>query len=375
MVSPYLKSQRPVLDKRTGEPVNMPAFGGFSKAGSARYSQAEKMFNSAGELNADNPAEALRAIQHILGQVDKGLIQPTYSAQDQSLPPQEIQARLREAFLDPSMEGMRILGQEVLNPIREVIDYEGFSRKVLLPRPVGPGEVVRYDKDPYVVAWVIGEDGITPESRAGGLFVYPPEFECTSRPTIELRHIYQAQFDILSRIMDRARQGIEQQEDTNLVALLRAAATVINTTNVFSSLNIQSLENLRYEVERHRLIVEKFLIHRREISDIVFLAQLGYVDPVTQRELIMAGYIGYVLNALIITTAGVGNEEFKVMEPGEVFAVCGGDHLGGMPVRVELFNEPIADFHEGKPVRGWFFYELISQIIINSKGVARGLKS
>ena len=371
MASPYLK---PVLDRKTGEPVNMQAFGGFSKAGTPRYSQYEKMFNGDGVLNASNSGDALKMIQHILSQVNEGLIQPVQAMPEKSLPPEEIVARIKEAMLDPTGEGMKILGQEILNPIREVIDYEGFSRKVLLPRPVGPGEVVRYDKDPYIVAWVIGEDGITPESRAGGAYVYPPEFECTARPTIELRHIYQAQFDILSRMMDRARQAIEQQEDENLVKLLRAAATVVNTTQGFTSLNIQSLENLRYEVEQHRLIVEKFLIHRREISDIVVMAQLGYVDPVTQRELIMAGFLGYILNATIITTAGSGIGEFQIMNPGEVFAVCGGDHLGGMPIRVELFNEPIVGFHEGKPVRGWFFYELISQIIITSKAVARGVK-
>jgi hypothetical protein len=372
MSSPYIT--KPVLDRRTGEPVNMQAFGGFTRAGSPKYSEKEKMFNDAGVINASNPADALRMIQHILSQVGSGEIQPVPAIPERAVPPEEVVARIKEAMLDESGVGMKILGQEILNPIREVIDYEGFSRKVLLPRPVGPGEVVRYDKDPYIVAWVIAEDGITPESRAGGAYVYPPEFEVTSRPTIELRHIYQAQFDILSRIMDRARQGIEQQEDENLVKLLRSAANVVNTTQGFSALTVNALENLRYEVERHRLIVEKFLIHRREITDIVALAQLGYVDPVTQRELIMAGYIGYVLNAMIITTAGVGTNEFKVLEPGEVFAVCGGDHLGGMPVRVELFNEPIVGFHEGKPVRGWFFYELVGQIIINSKAVARGVK-
>ena len=94
------------------------------------------------------------------------------------------------------------------------------------------------------------------------------------------------------------------------------------------------------------------------------------VDPVTQRELIMAGFIGTILNAQIITTAGT--QTFEILQPGQVKAVTAPEYLGGMPIRVELFSEPVNEFMLGKPRQGWFWYELISQVLVNAAGVSVG---
>jgi len=284
----------------------------------------------------------------------------------------EQQQILAEAFSDPSSEGFHLVGQELLNPVKEVIDYEGWIRKVLMVRPVRQGEIVRYDKDVFIVAWVVAEDAETVASVVGGQFVFPPEFEVTAQPMIELKNIYQAQYDILARAQDRARQSIEFKEDKAGINLLDRAAISANQLTYFSSFNTTSAEALRYKVERNRLVLDKFLINRQELSDIVAMSQLGQVDPVTQRELILAGYIGTLLNAMIITSAGVNT--YEVVPPGIVYGVTAPEYLGGMPIRVELFSEPVTDFHEGKARRGWFWYELLSQVVINPTGCAKGIK-
>jgi len=380
MDNPYVKSQQETTIRT---PVNkgIPAlsnwntanFGGYNRSGTPRLSEREKIFNDKGELNADNAKEALSQIQYILKSLGDGTLEAKpIQPQAQSIDPVEREEILKQAFTDPTGEGFLILGQELLMPIKEVIDYEGWARKVLAPRTVRQGEVIRYDKDVFVTAWVIADDGQTPEARVGGRYVYPPEFEVTANPTIELRDIYRAQYDILARIQDRARQGIEHQEDTACKKLLERAATTVNSITYFGSLNLAALEALRLQIERHRLVVDKFLINRNELSDLV--TQLSQqVDPVTQRELIMAGYIGSVLNAMIITSAGTNT--FEVVMPGEVFAVTAPEYLGGMPIRVELFSEPYAQFVLGHAVRGWFWYELISQVIISPGSVAKGIKS
>jgi len=97
------------------------------------------------------------------------------------------------------------------------------------------------------------------------------------------------------------------------------------------------------------------------------------VDPVTTRELVMAGYIGSILNALIITTAGTNT--YEILQPGEVLACTVPEYLGGMPVRVELFSEPVNEFMTGLPRQGWFWYELISQVLANPAGVSYGQKT
>jgi hypothetical protein len=75
---------------------------------------------------------------------------------------------------------------------------------------------------------------------------------------------------------------------------------------------------------------------------------------------------------MIITTAGT--QTYEILQPGHVVAVTAPEYLGGMPVRVELFSEPVNEFVLGKPRQGWFWYELISQVLVNPAGVSIGTK-
>ena len=173
-----------------------------------------------------------------------------------------------------------------------------------------------------------------------------------------------------------------RSEDQALISLLTSSAPSFNDTVSFASLNLQALESLRFQVERHRLIVTKFLINRRELSDmVIFLSQ--QVDPVTEREWLMMGYVGRILNADIITTAGtqVGqgglgreNVNWEIVPPGKVYALTDPDFLGVFPIRVELLAEPANKFVFGEPRYAWMFYELIAQSIINPRAVALGTK-
>jgi len=372
--NPYTKKASGVqtVERKTGIPFNPLSVGRTSK-GSMQRSAREHMFNDKGEINASTKHEVLETIKHLIDGMSDGTYDVTRTASyaGEGMSAQESDAILREAFSDPSSEGFRHVGQGLLNPIKEVIDYEGLARKVFAPRTVKAGEVVRYDKDVYIQGWVIAEDGTTPQSTVEARYIYPPEFEVTAYPSIEIKDKYRAQYDILARVQDRARMSIEYQEDLALMNLLGAGANQVNTTTFFATLNLAALESIRYQIERHRLICDKYIIHRQEVSDLVNTLSTQ-VDPVTQRELIMAGYIGTVLNAMIITTAGT--QTYEILQPGHVVAVTAPEYLGGMPVRVELFSEPVNEFVLGKPRQGWFWYELISQVLVNPAGVSIGTK-
>jgi hypothetical protein len=374
--NPYLAKASGVktIDSKTGSEFNPMNVGKVGKSGNIQVSASERMFNNQGEINASNPKEVLEKIHHLLDGMSDGTYQVDRTAAHPGggMGAQETESILREAFSDPSSEGFRQVGQGLLNPIKEVIDYEGLARKIFAPRTVKAGEIVRYDKDVFVRAWVIAEDGQTPQSVVEGRYIYPPEFEVTAYPSIEIKDKYRAQYDILARTQDRARMSIELQEDLAAISLLQAGANQTNTTTFFATLNLAAFEGIRYQIERHRLICDKFIIHRQEVSDLVNTVSTQ-VDPVTQRELIMAGYIGTILNAMIITTAGT--QTFEILDPGEVVAVTAPEYLGGMPVRVELFSEPVNEFMEGRPRQGWFWYELISQVLVNPAGVAIGSKT
>ena len=118
-------------------------------------------------------------------------------------------------------------------------------------------------------------------------------------------------------------------------------------------------------------MVENFLISRSELSDIVKTMSAA-VDPVTERELILAGYIGNILNAQILTAAGTGVEE--VIPPGTFYATTGADYMGEMGVRIELFSEPYNKYGFQETVKGWAFIEMVGFGIANSRSCAKGMK-
>jgi len=333
---------------------------------------SSRMFDKRGEVNAYDDKDALQQIAYLLQSVTKKASPGTfYREASTDMPAEDRRKVLAAAMQDPSGEGFAIVGQELLLPIKDIIDYEGWSRKIYRVRPLAQGELFRIAKDVRATAWVVGQDGQSIESRLFGRFIQPSEFKVTAFPTVDIEDIYQMNYDVLDRAQDTARQEIELEEDKRGLALLDRAAVTVNSVTIFATLGISAFEDVRYQVERHRLMVEKFLINRAELSDIVKTMSTS-VDPVTERELILAGYIGNILNAQIITAAGTGVEE--VVPRGTFYAATGSEYLGEMGVRVELFSEPFNMFSQRRLTKGWAFGEILGFGIPNPRSCAKGHK-
>jgi hypothetical protein len=359
------------LAGQNGE-FNPRGFGGWRNDVKAALGSGNRMFDKQGQLNANDNRDALTQIAHLLQNVTKTAGAKEFFRPEE--PKMDKQARMQilaAAMQDPSGEGFAIVGQELLLPIKDIVDYEGWARKVYRTRPLAQGELFRIAKDVRATAWVVGQDGQSLESRLYGKYIQPSEFKVTSFPTVDIEEIYQMNYDVLDRAQDTARQEIELNEDKRALALLDRAAQTVNSVTIFATLGIAAFEDVRYQVEQNRLIVEKFLIARQELSDIVKTMSTA-VDPVTERELILAGYIGNVLNAQIITTAGTGVE--AVVLPGTFYAVTGSEYLGEMGIRIELFSEPFNMYAQQRLVKGWAFGELIGYGIPNARAVAKGSK-
>jgi len=332
----------------------------------------DRMFDKAGTVNAYDKGDALQQIAYLLQNVTRKASPGTfYREAATSMKPEDRRKVLAAAMQDPTGEGFAIVGQELLLPIKDIVDYEGWARKLYRVRPLAQGELFRIAKDVRATAWVVGQDGQSIESRLYGRFIQPSEFKITAFPTVDIEDIYQMNYDVLDRAQDTARQEIELEEDKRGLALLDRAAVTVNTDTLFTTLGISALEDVRYQVERHRLMVEKFFINRAELSDVVKTMSAA-VDPVTERELILAGYIGNILNAQIITAAGTGVEE--VVPAGTFYAVTGSEYLGEMGVRVELFSEPFNMFSQRRLVKGWAFGEILGFGIPNPRSVSKGHK-
>jgi hypothetical protein len=331
------------------------------------------MFDRKGEVNAYDKDDVLRQVAHLLQKVTPQVPSRLYREASRESA-KERQAKLdviAAALRDPTGEGFAVVGQELLLPIKDIVDYEGWARKVYRVRPLAQGELFRIAKDVRSVAFVVGQDGQGVEARLGGKYVQPDESKITAFTSVDISDLYQVNYDILDRAQDTARQEIELQEDKRGLELLDRASTAVNTSTTFTTLGTGAFEDVRYQVERHRLIVEKFLINRAELSDIIKTMSTT-VDPVTERELILAGYIGNFMNAQIITAAGTGVEE--VISAGDFYAVTGSEYLGEMGVRIELFSEPYNRFVTQEMVKGWAFCEQVGFGIPNARAVAKGSK-
>ncbi len=360
------KGEEQIFDE-SGD-YNPRAFGGRSAIKGALNSQ-NRLFNKEGQINANSKEDALTQIAHLLQNTSRTAMSKSAFNKQSDMTPEARREVLASAMQDP--EGFKVLGQELLLPIKDIVDYEGWARKVYRVRPLAQGELFRISKDVRATAWIVGQDGQAIESRLYGKYVQPSEFKIASFPTVDIEDIYQMNFDVLDRAQDTARQEIEVEEDKRGQALIDRAARTINVPTTFSTLGVAAFEDVRFQVERHRLVVEKFLINRAELSDVI-KTMSSNVDPVTERELILAGYIGSFLNAQIVTAAGTGVEE--VVPAGTFYACTGPEYMGEMGIRVELFSEPFNMYGFKRTVKGWAFVEIVGFAVVNPRAVAVGEK-
>lgn len=348
--------------------LNPKAFGG-------KTASKEDMFNSKGELNAYNKEDAINQ-QMKFAQLRANYQRPGKQAESY-FTPEERQRIVESVFAADEAERLRF-GAEMIPLILDRLDYEGFIRQVFRTHELSQGQINSYEKDVNVTALVIQEDGQTIESVVKGNRIFPPEFLVTAMPKITISEIATRQYDIVDRTHDKTTFQIMLTEDRNGLRELYQAATLENSLiNVTSTVSKSVLETLQYEVERHRLMVDKFIMNRAELGDLKKNINAIDYDPITSRDLLLTGIFGSIWGVNIYVTSGVdeaGIENVSVPE-GMIFAVTEGRFLGAMPIRVDLTVLPADQFIFGSPQYGWLFVEQISQVVVNPRAVACAVKS
>jgi hypothetical protein len=169
------------------------------------------------------------------------------------------------------------IGESLLTPIKEIMEYESFCHKATTP-----------DKDL--------KDGVAVN---------------ISVPI----NLYSLAIAELSAIQERARQQIAYQLDM-------AAIDVILQDAPYSERSLKDgFKRLFTAFDDNRLPCDMILLPRALIADLVNeLSQ--EVDPVGQRELVLAGYVGSFSAANIITVAGT--LIFELTKENEFVGICTG---------------------------------------------------
>jgi len=332
------------------------------------------LFNTHGEINASNVAEALSQIVKYASIIED--LQPSSSAQAAapSLNDGQRDEMIKQALM--TQEGKIALGQAMANPIRRNLDYQGVARKALVVDPLPQGALPVYDRDIDVAAVVVSSNGAAPESRVFGDRVTIPEFEVVSNPTVRIAEVKRRRFNVIDRAQQKARQEIQAQEDANVFSALtfagdsalggENAAVDLAPGGVGTALEKDGLVNLKRQIDRWDLVTSKYFLNINEFTDILTWESAGgansQVDPVTQRELLQTGLYGHVFGADIIVS--------KVVPVNRGFATADPEFVGVMPVRQDIEVLP-AD--EPKQLKlGWVVNEIIGVGIVNPRGVASG---
>ena len=331
----------------------------------------ESMFNSQGQVNASSLREALNTMAKYASVLEDNMPSNFSLAGQPGMSEEKRDELISRALL--TQDGKYALAQAMANPIRRNLDYQGIGRRALVVDPLPQGALPAYDRDIDVAAVVISSNGSGPESRIFGERVTVPEFEIFSNPTVRIAEVKRRRFNVIDRAVQKARQEIMAQEDSNLFAAFDAAAVVENTSQDIADAGLlkRDLAQLKAQVDRWDLVTTKFFMNINEYIDILNWASLGgaggvgEIDPVTQREILQTGLQARLWGADILVS--------KIVPAGTVFACADPEFVGVLPVRQDIEVLP-AD--EPKQLKlGWVVSEIIGLGIVNPRGVSRGNKS
>jgi hypothetical protein len=330
--------------------LNPKAYGGTDHQG-REVQSSQDMFDSKGQLNAYDHKDVITQQQKFAGLMGQYKKTGSFYSLD------EKQKIMEAAFGGNEEERMRF-GAEMIPLILDRLDYEGFIRQVFKTHEVAQGQIISYEKDINVTALVIQEDGQTVETVVKGNRVFPPEFWVTAFPKIGMSEIAKRQYDVVDRAHDKATFQIMLQEDRNGLRELYAAATIENSKlNITTSLNKSVLETMQLEIERHRLIADKFIMNRQELGDFKKNINSMDYDPITSRDILLTGVFANIWGVNVFVSAGVDEAGLQNVSvpPGIVFCVTEGRYIGAMPIRISLTMLPADQFVMGKFQYGYLF--------------------
>jgi hypothetical protein len=326
------------------------------------------------ELNAGSKRELMKQIAELVDQYRSGNIVRANKHVDREV----VEARrqiVAEAIADKSGPAWRILGEVIGEEIQLTMDREGFSRKTLLMKPLGRGEIGRLrirKKD--VVAWMVTANPEVVASVIRQSWVYPAEFYLLARILIENREIEQNTGDILDEKYQDGLEAIMVQEDKIWMNLADSAAGTSNDINYFNALTPAVFSSLRTSIQRWGLPVVNAILAFDLWDDII--ANTGFsdwFDPVAKHQLILEGILGELLG-VTLTTDAFREQNLQVLPEGSIYMTASPQTLGGITQRAEVSADPIDTYNEGAPNRGWFLQGIEGMAICNSRAIAKGLK-
>jgi hypothetical protein len=279
-----------------------------------------------------------------------------------------IKEKIVDQFIGTSA-GRKRLAASMVQPLRERRDYSSVGRKTFLVEQLPDGALPLYDKDPDVVAYVIGEEGESITAVAKPRRVIFPLFEIAALPKAPLTQVKERRYDLLKRMQDLGKAQIQAAEDDRVFSILDAIAvngfdSLPGGTNpdvpVVAPISPAILADAFAEIERHDLRVARVFMNAVDYSDIRKFGR-DVLDIESQGVLWKSGVMQSGWNAQFIVS--------RLVPAGVVYLCCEPEMFGRIPVRTEL-SILSADNPEERTI-GFSMFENLGIGAYNPRGLVR----
>lgn len=268
-----------------------------------------------------------------------------------------------------SSSGRRRLAASMVQPLRERRDYSSVGRKTFLVEQLPDGALPIYDKDPDVIAYVIGEEGESITAVMKPRRVIFPLFEIAALPKAPLTQIKERRYDLLKRMQDLGKAQIQAAEDDRVFSIMDAIAvngfdSLPGGTNpdipVVAPISPAILADAFAEIEFHDLRVARVYFNARDYADIRKFGR-DVLDVESQATLWKTGMNAVGWNAQFIVS--------RLVPAGVVYCCCEPEMFGRIPVRTEL-TVLSADNPEERTI-GFSMFENLGIGAYNPRGLVR----
>lgn len=265
--------------------------------------------------------------------------------------------------------GRKRLASSMIQPLRERRDYSSVGRKTFLVEQLPDGALPIYDKDPDVIAYVIGEEGESITAVAKPRRVIFPLFEIAALPKAPLTQIKERRYDLLKRMQDLGKAQIQAAEDDRVFSIMDAIAingfdSLPAGTNpdipVVAPISPAVLADAFSEIERHDLRVARVYMNAVDYADIRKFGR-DVLDIESQATLWKTGMMATGWNAQFIVS--------RLVPAGVVYICCEPEQFGRIPVRTEL-TVLSADNPEERTI-GFSMFENLGIGAYNPRGLVR----
>jgi len=294
------------------------------------------------------------------------------------------EATLDRAFASPS--GLLRLAKELANPVRQQLDYKGIIRNFAVTELLPVGMPAVYDKD---VQWMgaasisnvaMGSNGAVREVIVNSDRVNTGDgFEIAVVPKIPFKQTFIRRYNVVKRVADKLRQGIQQREDLLWLAQLETAATMYTGTvrkhkdgNIpivvgTGKLTKGALSDAFTQLSDRRLPT-RYVLGDAYLRSSIMNWTFQDLDQAGMQEMREAGYLGDMWGASFFYS-----DQLSVASANSNLAVAyvltDPQLLSWIPVRCDLQIAPADD--PSNFMLGFSGYELLGMTVHNAWGVVK----